>query len=584
MRAFVRFPAAFLPLLAVAGCGPPPPETSVLVLTLDTTRTDALGCYDGVGRPTPHLDRLAAEGVVFDNAFSCAPITLPAHSSLWTGLYPIRHGVRDNGMGSLPASARSLAERAEERGYRTGAFVASVVLDPAFGLDQGFERYDAEIDEGEDAHGERPAREVVDAALTWLDTVAEDEAFLLWLHFYDPHTPYEAREHAAGCGPLSAASSNRERYDREVCDMDGEIGRVLAALEDRGALDDTLILAIGDHAEAFGEHGEYGHTAHCFDTTLRVPWIVRFPDGRGAGSRRADVVSLVDVAPSLTSFLDLESIGDVDGRDVLSAPAPADRGVYFESYYGYLAFGWSPIAGWLDADGKYVHTSAPEFYDLASDPDELSNRGGDPGVELRRYQRAIAELADRPRLERADAVASDQDLLASLRGLGYIAGGAVQGDLPHPLGQHELPSPTAMIPHYERSIDALAMTQEGRFAEAVPVLQEVRAVNPRNPFVLDLLANCLMAQQRLAEAEPVLRELIEFAVTPQPAAHARLGAVLVDTGRTDEGIEELLRSHELSPGRPRLLRQLIGVLRREGRDQEAEALARELSELREARN
>ena len=569
------------------GSGEVPP--SILLLTLDTTRTDALSCYGGAGASTTNLDRLAEEGIVFDSAFTSTPLTLPAHASILTGLYPIRHGVRDNGMGSLPPAARTLAELTQDADYRTAAFVSSVVLDSAFGLDQGFEVYDAvelapdatDAHDTGDAHGERPAREVVDGALAWLATLEEDDPFFLWLHFYDPHSPYEARENF-GCGPGSSASpgaSNRPRYLSEVCDMDGEIGRVLSALENAGATDRTIILAVGDHGEAFGEHGEFGHSAHCFDTTLRVPMILRYPDARRAGTRRADIVSVVDVMPSLALAAGLATDNSrIDGLEVFETPAAEDRGVYFESYYGYLSFGWSPIAGWLDAAGKYIHTSEPSFF-LPGDTEERDDRIEDLqdlGLDVRRYQRAVAELADASRLPRDDTVGSDVDLLENLRGLGYVAVGAVEGDLPSPLGNHELPSPTAMAEHYERSIDALALTEKGQFAEAIVILQGVRDVNPQNPFVLDLLGNCLLQEKRYPEAAGALRDLVDFALTPQPSAWARLGAVLLQLGKEDEGIEALERSLELSPGRPRVLRELIGTLERAGRSQEAATYRQQL--------
>jgi len=563
-------------LLVACGSGEAPP--SILLLTLDTTRFDALSCYGGEGASTSNLDRLAGEGILFEAAFTSAPLTLPAHASLLTGLYPIRHGVRDNGMGALPRSARTLAEHARDADYRTAAFVAAVVLDDAFGLDQGFERYDAPDPAQAGEHGQRPARDVVDRALGWLDGLDAGEPFLLWLHFYDPHTPYEPRPDALGCELPILDASNRSRYLREVCGMDGEIGRLFAALESSGAWRRTIVLAVGDHGEAFGEHGEFGHSAHCFDTTLRVPMLLRLPDGSGAGTRRSDVVSVVDVLPSLLAGAGIGRAGGprIDGLDVLEAPAPAERGVYFESYYGYLSFGWSPIAGWLDRDGKYVHTSEPEFYDLRADPGELDSRFADPPVDLRRYQRGIAELADAPRLAADGEGGAGQDLLEGLRGLGYAAVGAVEEDLPHPLARSELPSPSRMAGPYERSIEALAMTQRGEVAQAIPILEEVRSVNARNPVVLELLANCLIQEKRYAEAAGALRDLVDFALTDRPGAWARLGAVLLQLGQEKEGIEALERSLELAPGKPIVLRELIEALQRAGRTEEAAARQREL--------
>ncbi|HED65415.1 MAG TPA: tetratricopeptide repeat protein [Planctomycetes bacterium] len=543
------------------------PRPSILLLTLDTTRADALSCYSSDGAPTTNLDRLAEGGIAFDAAFSCVPMTFPAHASILTGLYPPRHRVRDNGGAPLADAALTLAERAQAEGYATAAFVAAVVLDPVFGLDQGFSVYDGPEGDpaagSEHGEGQRPASEVVDGALAWLETRDPAEPFLLWLHFYDPHTPYAAPEDG-GCALGDLDASLRSQYLRDVCAMDREIGRVLAALDDGGLADETIVLAVGDHGEAFGEHSEYGHSAHCFDTTLRVPFLLRLPDGSHAGERRGDVVSLVDVLPTLARLAGwsdpaappIGALADLDGRALLPGPMPTDRGVYFESYYGYLNFGWSPLAGWLDGNGKYLHASRDEFYRLDEDPNEERNRIGEPGLDLHPYQVPIARLGEASRLPAGDSAPQDPELLASLRGLGYLSSGASTADLPAPLASSSLPAPSDMAAPYERSIDALELIRRGESAAAIPILEEVRSLNPANPFVLDLLASCYLEEGRAADAEPVLRDLIRSSRTPDAGAFTRLGVTLLALGRPGEAVEVLGKATQLAPDRPRPKREL----------------------------
>ncbi len=579
-----------LPALALlaAACGGKTDPPSILLLTLDTTRSDALSCYSGWAETlghttatTPNIDRIAAEGMRFDSAFTSTPLTLPAHTSILTGLYPIRHGIRNNGMGAVPDAADTLAERARREGYQTAAFVGAVVLDEPFGLGQGFDAYGAPIAaDPTDYDGERPAREVVDDALAWLDARDRERPFLLWLHFYDPHTPYNEPD-VAGCEHPAGDRSLRAIYLREVCAMDREIGRVFDRLDAEGEFDRAIVMAIGDHGEAFGEHGEDGHTAHVYDTTLRVPLLVRLPGGERGGTVRSDVVSVVDVLPSLVATAGWgKGAGDLDGLALLDAEAPADRGVYFESYYGYLSFGWSPLAGWLDRDGKYVHSSEPAFYDLARDPNEDANEFAARRADVRRYELAISDLAERTPLPREDAAVED-DVLDSLRGLGYVSVGTVSGDLPHPLETLDLPSPERMIEFYELTLDAVELAQADKSEEALAILERVVAANPKNPFALGHKSGCELRLGKYEQAEQSLRALIACNPTPEPAAYFRLGACLRALGRHAEAIEPLETAVRMKPDRPRFLRELIGAFRDADRRPEAIEYIRKLQALEE---
>ncbi len=611
-RGFCVFLLPFLAGLAlVAACsgkeseGPKP--TSVLLLTLDTTRTDALSCYGAHAPTTPNLDSLAAESILFEHAFTSAPITLPAHASIFTGLYPLRHGLRDNGQGALATDAQTLAELAKENGYQTAAFVAAVVLDATFGLAQGFDLYDAPKrmdpeggepgpdpktadptgagdtgDKGDkpERHAERPAREVADAALSWLGNRDRSKPFFVWCHFYDPHTPYTP---PADLEPkaMDLTFNMLPEYLREIRGMDREIGRLLAGLRADGTLSDTIVLVVGDHGEAFGEHFEIGHGILCHGATLQAPLILRLPEnrpsGRRSGERSQAIASVVDVLPTLAGALGWKVSSDpdgLDGIDLLDAP-PTDRGVYFESYSGYLSYGWSPLAGWLDAGGKYIHGSEPTFFDWKSDPKEtVLIPAGEDDERLRPYRSAIAELASKKTFVAESAGA---DLLDDLRGLGYASVGAAPAKFPQPLEATGLPAPEKMWELYQESLRALTLAQAGSIADAEAVFVRVLEVNPKNAFVLEQLANCQVQSGRPEEACETLRRLLrETPAAESPRAWFKLGQLLRVQGKFDEAIQALRRADELAPNRRSYMRELLSALRDAGKTAEADSIAKRL--------
>ena len=289
------------PLLAVglllpAACSPEQRPPSAILITLDTMRADALGCYGQELRITPSLDVLASRGVVFENAMTSVPLTLPAHASALTGLYPPRHTVRINGETSLPRSAETLAERAREAGCRTAAFVGASVLDPGFGLDQGFEVYSSVKVGGAHGHahghegGQRPGTEVIREAITWLRSLESDEPFFLWIHLFGAHDPYEPDE-------LFRAPPGVHPYYGDVAMTDACVGGLLGWLDEVELIDEVNVLVVGDHGEALGQHGEATHGDYVYEPTMRIPLILAGP-GIPAGERRTDLVSIVDVAPT----------------------------------------------------------------------------------------------------------------------------------------------------------------------------------------------------------------------------------------------------------------------------------------------
>ena len=562
---------AFVFATLALGCSPPRAERprSALLLTLDTTRADALGCYGEPHGVTPNLDRLEAEGVCYRWARTTAPATAPAHASMLTGLYPPRHTVRDNSSSALPSSAVTLAERAREHGLQTAAFVAATVLDRTFGLAQGFEVYD-QVSRARQGSGpiypSRPANEVVDAALAWVRSRDRERPFFLWVHLFDPHQPLRAPEE------FIALAGGRP-YLAEVAFMDRELGRLLEALREDGALEETLVIALADHGEGLGEHGEDTHGSFCFDSTLRVPLIVRDPSGQRAGERSQELASVADVYPTVVEALALGETGDVDGESLWRRELSEDRGVYFESYYGYLHYGWSPLAGWADRFGKYVHSSDPELFDPARKPKEGQNLLAQAPERAAAYRERIAEVAARAALPAGEAL--DPALLASVRQLGYTDAGGARGTLPGPLEDTGLPSPHARAEELRRAAEALRAAESGDREGAIARLRELARENPRNSFALEYLGFYLIDAGQPGEAIPVLEGLL--AIGPERAStHLNLGYCLQATGQDERAIAQFARVIELDPLHVEGLQNLITVLERNGRGVEAAELRKRL--------
>jgi len=564
--------------LALASCSPPEPARPAVLVTLDTTRADALGAFGGPAGLTPHLDALAAESVRFTRARTVAPLTLPAHSSMLTGLYPPRHGVRDNNVMTLPLSATTLGERARERGLATAGFVSAAVLDPGLGLSQGFETYlapQAPTRQLSSSYIDRSAEETVDLALEWLATVDPERPYFLWVHVFDAHAPYLPQESF-----LAQAGGNA--YHGEVAQMDHALGRLFDALRARPDWDRTTVVVVADHGEGLGEHGEATHSAYLYDTTILVPLFVRAPGSDRAGESSDAIVSVVDVYPTLLAAMGLGAPGDIDGFDLLGSAPPADRGVYFETYDGYLNYGWAPLAGWADARGKYVHAGTPLLYGpnegLAEAPGDAATRAADwatdAPAELERFRRAIGTVVSGRALPRTEADLADEATLERMRSLGYAAVGDATEALPHPLERTDRPDPHARAGELQRCLEAIALRELGRTRDAIPIFRAIVDDNPRNLYAWNYLASCLAAEKRWDEAIPVLRLLLREG--PEWATlHYNLGGCLEQSGKLVRALEHYRRSHELAPEHPGTLAGLVRILRR-SRPKEAARFQRKL--------
>jgi len=559
-------------LLSWAGCGAggDPPQ-SVLLITLDTTRADALSCYGGRPGLTPNLERLAAEGVLFENARTVAPLTGPSHASMLTGLYPLRHGVRVNAM-RLPGSAATLAEAARASGMDTAAFLAAPVLSGELGFAQGFEVYEApggagsSAGEEEGGHGEttRIAALVARMAIRWLRQRDPGAPFFLWLHFFDPHHPYNPP-------PAFLERGGGDPYLAEIAYMDHHIGRVLDVLEEEGLGGETLVCVVGDHGEGRGEHGEETHGTCLFDSTLRVPFIIRHADRWGSGRRHASLVSVVDVFPTM-----LEGIGAstssrqsfIDGESLFKTFPSEDRGVYFETYQGHVSFSWSHLSGWVDREGKYVHAAAPEFYSV-DDSNEQTNTIDALGRDVERYVGHIAEVRSRSRLDSEDAIEIDE-LQSQIAALGYSGTQSEKSELPDVMDvAPERPHPHGRIADATRYQEAHRLMNRKQSSQALPLLAAILEADPTNHGALHLLGTAHMREGRLDEAIAALKRALSVRAGRFAAARKKLARCYEEAGETELALAQyrtLVADGERSR---QVLARFLKLLRDTGREDEA---------------
>lgn len=559
-----------LGLILAVGCGGeggPHGERNLLIISIDTLRRDAVGFMGAEPSPTPTLDALARESVVYLDAYSVAPLTLPAHTSLLTGLYPASHGVRDNGSMRVPEQVRTLAERLTDRGYRSLASVAAFVLDPCFGLDQGFESYAAPPRTAGGVEVNVPhirARAAIDHLLAGIDDLEGDSPWFAWLHLYDPHAPYDAP------GATPGASAN-VAYAQEIRYADMELGRLFTVLRDRGLWDDLAVVLVSDHGEGLDDGPERTHGYFVHDATMRVPLTIRHPDleAREVGG----LVSLIDVAPTLLALLRVPfDPQDFDGVDLSTALAsgspPPDRTLLFECYKPWIANGWAPFEGGVRGTWKAIRSNERELYDRVADPGERDNRAGDGRGEtlFAEIEGRMTELAGRYERE---VVTLDSGEIDALEALGYIGGGTA-------LGLEERPPFDALPDTYTKHalierMDSLGVAlAQGDFRTAAEELRALSKLDPQNPLFLERLGEILLYQSEanVDEAEATLKRAYEL----RPGRlRVHLGLANCARVRGDAaGLERALRAAlALDPGHPTVLYNLSFALVQKGDRAEA---------------
>jgi len=488
---------------ATLACGGTPSAPgSVVLVVIDTLRADRLGFMGYAAARTPRLDALARGGTAFTRAATPVPVTLPAFASLLTGREPFRHGVRDNDHYVLAAGEHTLAERFRERGFRTGAVLASAVVAADRGLDQGFEVYDDAFsgpypiyqDElapfaEEFGNTRRRADTVTDLALRMLDGFG-DEPFFLLVHYFDPHATYDPP-------PKYAALHPGNRYDGEISFVDAELGRFLDRLARRP---DALVVVVADHGESLGEHGEPEHGFLLYQPTLHVPWVVAGP-GVPPGAVRDDPVTLIDLDPTLASLFSLPPPSrERDGRALRwDEPAPAGRPIYAETFRTLVSYGWSELRAIRVGDRKLIRGPEDELYDLARDPRETENLiSRDPGRDLARALTTATGGETREEALAALAGETDSERRRALESLGYVGGegggSAAAESYPHPRDEIGRWLRTQEIRVLFRR--GLVLAGGGRLAEAVAIFDSVLAAGEERP---DVYYNRGLARRKLGD-------------------------------------------------------------------------------------
>ena len=413
----------------------------VVIVTVDTLRADRVGAYGWRDARTPAIDGLATRGARFDRAFAAAPITLPSHASLLSGLYPPGHGSRHNGM-RVRDGVATLATVLREQGWATGAFVGAFPLDRRFGLNRGFLRYGDRMSRTDEGRllNERSGRIVVDEALEWARSVTADQRMFLWVHLFEPHAPYEPnRSVGRGCC--------RQRCGRRWWRWPTEIVHT-AGLAERAA--STLVVVAGDHGEAFGEHGEISHSLFVYDTTLQVPLILAGPGIPPLSPPVSAPVSLVDVLPTVLDLCGLPR-RDTDGLSLvpLLQGRPIDRrDLYAESFAPLLDFGWSSLRAIRSGSLKYIGASQPELFDVDQDPSEQHNLAGSRREEAQQLAARVESWAGAELPAEQALSGIDAGVRARLNALGYVSGAAdsaASGTRPDPKDRRELAARLALV-------------------------------------------------------------------------------------------------------------------------------------------
>src|SRR5579862_9831486 len=541
---------------------------NVLLVSIDTLRADHLGCYGYGPAETPTLDALAAKGLRFEHAATVTPLTLPAHCSLMTGKFPAAHGVRDNGGFYLGPDQTTLATLMRRRGYRTGGFVGAFVLDSRWGIQQGFDHYYDNFDlsqfqgTGMDSF-QRRGDEVVEHALEWLES-DQKKPFFLWVHLYDPHTPYEAPE------PYRSRFSDAlpGPYDAEIAWSDSLVARLLEALQRDGRLTSTYIVVVGDHGESLGEHGERTHGFFIYDATIRIPLLI---SGPGVTSRVIpDQVRIVDVMPTILDLLHAPAPSDVQGVSLLPLAGGSHLGLQAlsETYYPRYHYGWSELTGLRDGRYEFIRAPRRELYDLRDDPGEGEDLAGGDRPRADALGSRLEDMLSRvTRTTLAGPRRLDPETEERLAALGYVGGSVSHRNLEdRPRGD-----PKDKIGLYNLLKLAGGDSVEGHIDAAIAKVKQALAADPEIIEAHNMLGNLHLKAKRNPEALAAYRQALVVDPTDQAAIFG-LALVYKEMGRLDDAQAGFEHARSLDAHNTKAMWQLADVWMRRGKFDQAEAV------------
>lgn len=546
-------------------------ELNIILFTIDTLRADHLECYGYDKVKTPHINRLANEGILFEHNIVQVPLTLPSHSSILTGTYPLYHGVRDNGGFYLDESHHTLAESLKNKGYATGAFVAAFVLDSRWGLDQGFDYYYDNFDLTKYKKVsldsvQRRGDEVLAEVYKWIENQAQQK-FFAWIHLYDPHTPYDPPE------PYKTEYRGRQfgLYDGEIAYVDQLMGEFRDFMEEKNLFEKTLIIFTGDHGESLGEHKESAHGFFIYDSDIRVPLIIRFPEGKYAGHVVSNQVKSIDIMPTVLHLLDEEMPESVQGKSLLSLivedEAQDERSAYSETYWPRYHYGWSELKSLRKGRYKFIDAPQPELYDILEDPGEVNNLvniKASLGHEMKRDLLALIEEYAAEGIEDVGPRKIDNDSLVKLQALGYVGSflsktKEKEGKLADPKDKIEL--------YNEIKLSQFLVTEE-RMDEAEIKIKDVLAKDPSVLEARYILGNIYSKQNKYDEAIEEFRKALEV----DPDYYTALFGMAVTYKKAemfDEAIVGFKRMIEMDPKDTKPFLHLGDIFHKKGLLEEA---------------
>jgi arylsulfatase A-like enzyme len=560
---------------------------NVLLITLDTTRADALGIYGNERLATPEIDRFAARGVVFDRAYTAQPSTLPAHATIMTGRMPFAHGARANAGYVLPSDNETLAEVFAKNGYVTAAEIAAPVIGRETQLDQGFQHYrdldsfdirlkSVQVLRDDEFHGqdlfERDAIDITSHGANFI-RVHADDPFFLWLHYFDPHAFY------APPPPWNSRFSDAP-YFSEIHFMDYHVGKLLAELRHQGIAERTLVVITADHGEGLGEHGELTHSYYVYDSTMRVPLIVALPGTLEPGRRVAQPVRTADIAPTVLELAGLPPLNDIQGVSLapllFGRSLPPELDAYGESFEPLAMFGTNVLRFIRHGRWKYIHKVNPQLFDLSEDDGELVNLATEkPQVVEELRERLLAWVRGDYKEREDNRTTIDAETLQQLAALGYMGEGApVDFEEEDDLEEFRGVDPNTRMSDMEAYATAFGAIRSGNFSLAKKQLDPLYAANPESLPILRGLLSSLEGDERLERA-PALLEVAKRLEPENPLYFIQAADLYQELGDEARSEQELRQALVLEPCNATARVVLAARLREWGRSPEQSVVLKE---------
>jgi choline-sulfatase len=522
------------------------PNAPVILISIDTLRSDHLPAYGYKGVETPNLDRFRKDAILFEQAYSHVPLTFPSHVTMLTGLLPAGSGVRDNiGFRFDPAAQPTLPGLLKSKGYRTGAAVSSYVLRGKTGLGAAFDFYDdaVEVRPGS-AQGslQRSGSETAAIARRWIEQ-NRNEPFLFMMHLFEPHAPYAPPPPFAGRYPLA--------YDGEIAAVDQIVGELLDALRTSGIYEKAIVVIVSDHGEGLMDHGEQEHGIFLYREAIQVPLLLKLPGSRDGGKSIPEPVGLTDLFPTIAKLVGATVPPGLAGSSLLETPAKP-RTIFSETIYPRLHLGWSELRSLVGGGHHFIEAPRAELYDLKTDPREATNIL----AENRRVAASMREVMRPLTVPIAAPTNIDPEEAQKLAALGYLSSST-------PAAGGPLPDPKDRIGEIALMREGAQLTQARRFGEAIAKLKSVLAANPRLSDAWSLLARCYEEAEDYENAVAAYRKVIELSPTSSGDTALTLGSVLLKMNRLDEAESHAQLGMRTNPASARILLGRVALAKKE---------------------